>query len=206
MIIKIDVEMAFKSENGTKFNVVGNSLTWRYTVDEENGEVKFFRFRNGKMVFEGNGPKVHVGDTVWFRTNGSETEWDIAKLPKNPLRCAFWEAGENSNRDIFHFNCDDKELEEEKRHGIEAFHESRKFATRLFSESCWFTEDSFSVKQNGKIVAVVNLSRDWNHQYWRIYSVYVRNGYASRAVGEAILGELNNMRKAVYITGKEVEI
>jgi hypothetical protein len=77
---------------------LGNSVTWKYSIDED-GRALFFRvdrfgdYHDETEVVDvcGCDYPIYVGDYIWFRSEGKFSTWGKMIPPKNPARRAMWE-------------------------------------------------------------------------------------------------------------------
>lgn len=172
---------------------VGNSLTWRYFIDD-SGRATFFRIDSkGYAVIEGTGPSVAPGNYIWFESDSYNTTWGFMTPPKNVFRRVFWERGYSSRKELFHFNCSPKEIMDAIHANKKAFYEDRERILKEVPESSWANVGGIEIYARGGDIAVfADLIRDWDHQAWSFNGIYVLKGCATGYFADKILDRVKD--------------
>jgi hypothetical protein len=181
---------------------LGNSLTWRYSLDPD-GKVHFYRvdrmgdYHDESEVVSGCGGDVdiYVGDYVWFRSEGKFSTWGKMVPPRNPARRALWEN--------FYFVPKQACRFELTRGQYDAILErwQRDDAKYVDEENSSFKvieiKHIYNISNNKPVVSAL-MRRSWSNQKWRVVELAAIEGingerlYANTLKICRMINEMNN--------------
>lgn len=159
-----------------RYAKLGNSLTWCYSLDENN-KASFYRVdRNGDFHDEtevvpgcGGNDDIYVGDYVWFKSEGKFSTWGKMVPPKNPARRALWEHFYFIPKQACRFELTDEQFSTVmERWDLSCVESSKKY-------------ENFDVMRirtvydidNNPILSVL-VRRTWSNQNWRVVELAAR--------------------------------
>jgi hypothetical protein len=157
---------------------LGNSVTWKYSIDED-GRALFFRvdrfgdYHDETEVVDvcGCDYPIYVGDYIWFRSEGKFSTWGKMIPPKNPARRAMWENFYFVQKQACY--CDTPQLKYDTiinrwDHEIEECCSEGKFKTLD-------VKHIYCSNRNKPIVSAL-IRRSWSNQKWRISELVALDG------------------------------
>lgn len=117
--------------------------------------------------------------------------------PKNAFRRVFWERGYASKKELFHFGCTPKEIQDAIDANREIFREERRRILKDVPESSWCNIGDAYVERRGETLAFADLSREWNQNGWTINGIYVLDHNATTRVANELLDNIRDHKGLV---------
>ena len=155
---------------------LANSLTWKYSINDE-GKVSFYRidrlgdYHDESEVCPGSGSTddIYVGDYLWFKSEGKFSTWGIMIPPKNPARKALWENSYFVPKQSCRFELSRKQFDI--------------IIDRWIEEQDKYTDKDFRLMDikhvyGGHEFPIVSalIRRSWSNQLWRIVEIAAVEG------------------------------